>query len=143
MCQVVNLVKLERRLRSDLAFLDACCSQALAPAPPPATPAPGPRVRQLTPARCQGIANNLRGFAGELLAAQEVEGLVGLLQRFTSQPCRSWPAPACPPNPLPAAARCCGPACRYPKGGAATDLRAAAAAAGGGGPGCCWRWPPP
>ncbi|GIM13015.1 hypothetical protein Vretimale_16210 [Volvox reticuliferus] len=104
---VTNLDKLARRIRSDLEFVQRCCthryggsndavSQGITTSTAAITAATasggggndnigGDRLLELTPERVQGIINNLRGFQGELLAAQTAPGLVGVLRRFQAR----------------------------------------------------------
>ncbi|EFJ51579.1 hypothetical protein VOLCADRAFT_87742 [Volvox carteri f. nagariensis] len=95
---VANLEKLARRIRSDLEFVQRCC--------PPSGGNNGDgdggrggdvvRPLALTPCRVQGIINNLRGFKGELLAAQTAPGVVGVLRRFQARVV--LPPEAAPPS---------------------------------------------
>ncbi|GIL53321.1 hypothetical protein Vafri_8950, partial [Volvox africanus] len=68
----------------------------------------GGRLLELTSERVQGIVNNLRGFQGELLAAQTAPGVVGVLRRFQAHvvlPSQSTVVAAPPPDPAAATGR--------------------------------------
>ncbi|GLC33618.1 hypothetical protein PLESTM_000092400 [Pleodorina starrii] len=109
---VTNLDKLGRRIRSDLEFVQRCCPPAGKPEGAAAAANASDNVTggdggdgsgggtaggggggtaaaikplALTPGRVQGIINNLRGFQGELLAAQLAPGVVGVLRRFQAR----------------------------------------------------------
>ncbi|KAG2446749.1 hypothetical protein HYH02_008310 [Chlamydomonas schloesseri] len=89
----------------------------------PSTPAAPPPRLTLTPERVQGIVNNLRGFQGELLAAQLAPGVVGVLRRFTAHRCGA------PAGSAPAGSAAAGgaPAGSAPAGSAAAAAASAAA----------------